>query len=67
MTKTIFGIEVNSKKELNTDLIKEEINYIKNDAINLLKTDFVTTDNVRFGNEMANSIFAEDDKAFNHL
>lgn len=63
-TKQIFGITINSKPELNTALIKEEMGHIPNTERNLLETDFITDESVKAGNEMANQLFAQSDKEF---
>lgn len=64
MTKEIFGITINSKPELNNALIKEQIGHIPNTEIDLFKTEFVTDEAVKVGTDLANSLFAEDDKEF---
>jgi hypothetical protein len=62
--KNEFGIKINSKPELKTDLIKRTLGHIPNSERNLLETEFITEESVKAGNDAFNQMNAELDKDF---
>jgi hypothetical protein len=67
MTKQILGVTINSKKELNSALIKEEIGHIPNTEIDLLNTEFITEESLESGNKISFSLFAKMDKEIQRI
>jgi hypothetical protein len=62
MTKQVAGITINTKEELNSSLIKEEIGHIPNSEADLFSSVFITEESVKRGNEIADNLFSDTDK-----
>ncbi len=61
MIKDVFGIKINTKQELNSGLIKEEIGHIPNTEKELLTSTFITPESLRAGSAIAASILSQEE------